>query len=116
MLSFLSGARIYPAASGRWNPYLELMAGIRRITLDRYLPPDATGSGGAAERWIPESSQTDAFAVAVGGGLEVVLGRVVAVRVAEVRYSQSWTAPTGPASYSRALRLSSGVSLRLGTW
>jgi hypothetical protein len=125
MLSFLVGPRLYPAVSKRWNSYIEILAGVQRITIDRHVPVAPETRSSATRRLLAPFAtngaphamfQSDGFALAAGGGVEMVINRALALRVADLRYSYAWTGVRGPASYSAALRVSTGLMMRLGTW
>lgn len=63
-----------------------------------------------------ESTETNGFTVATGGGLAYSLNRALTIRVADISYRHSWTTPLWSRDYSNSLRLSTGVVLQMGTW
>jgi hypothetical protein len=107
VLNFQGGARFYPTNASRWNPYVEVLTGLQRVTVDRDYGP-AIG--------LPVmTSQVDGFTLAAGGGVEMVLWRPLAIRLAQVRVSHVWSA-TDPGLGRTAVWVSSGLTLRFGTW
>ena len=54
--------------------------------------------------------------MATGGGLHYNLHPALTLRVAELSYRHSWTAPLWGRDYSNGLKWSSGLVLRMGTW
>lgn len=123
VVSFLAGPRVHLRDGRRWDPFVEFLVGGQRITLDRIpavpgaslprrperlnLPPPAN---------VTTAHRTDALVVAAGGGVNVILGRAFALRLADLRYSHAMVPSGSAASLDTSLRLSVGLTLRVGTW
>ena len=60
--------------------------------------------------------QANGFAMAMGGGLDVVITRALAWRVANFEYTHSWLADVDQIRASEGVRFTSGLTLRIGTW
>lgn len=60
--------------------------------------------------------ETTGFSLSVGGGLDVGLNRALALRVANVDYMRSWLGNLNGTNFDHALRFSTGLVLRVGTW
>ena len=63
-----------------------------------------------------KATESNGFTVATGAGLDYSLSRALTIKVADVSYRHSWTAPLWGRDYSNSLKLSSGLVLRMGTW
>ncbi|MDQ1408579.1 MAG: hypothetical protein QOJ41_314, partial [Acidobacteriaceae bacterium] len=95
------GARWTPRAARRVSPFLQLMAGGRRITheiddpakRDELMKEWADGAGPIhfpkREDWSVQH-QENGLAMSAGGGVDIALGRAFAWRVGNVEYTRSW--------------------------
>jgi hypothetical protein len=102
VLTYQAGPRWNAAPTGRWNPYLQLLAGGLKATKDN------------AESTI--NVETRGTAVSAGAGLDLRLHRAVALRVASLDYRRAWVPALDGRDFSHGWVFSSGVVLRVGTW
>jgi hypothetical protein len=121
------GVRWTPRAARRFSPFLQMMAGGRRITheLDNDAKRDALlkewddGAGPIhypkREDWSVEHQQ-NALALSAGGGVDIALGRAFAWRVGNLEYTHSWLSDVDQLHAANGLRVSSSLVLRIGTW
>lgn len=122
------GARWTPRASRRVSPYAQVLVGYRRITHEIEDPEKkkkllaAWNDGDGVLPHYPKRSdyssehQANGFAMAVGGGLDVVINRAFAWRVANLEYTRSWLTEVDQIHASEGVRFTSGFTLRVGTW
>jgi hypothetical protein len=124
-LTYMVGPRWVKRSRGPWSAYLQVLVGGNKLTEERLLPETKERLEEAAKRdnkpapdhaEYTEETETNGFTVATGGGVTYKLNRALAIRVADLSYRRSWTAPLGGQEYSKAIKLSSGVVLRFGTW
>jgi hypothetical protein len=125
-LTYMVGPRWTPRASRRISPYAQLLVGGRRVTQEIPNPVkqqqllDAWEAGKLAH--YPMRSdyqielQANGFALVGGGGLDVLLNRVAAIRIFNVGYTHAWLSPVGRLDASQGIRLETGMILRVGTW
>jgi hypothetical protein len=121
------GARWTPRAARRVSPFLQLMAGGRRITheivdpakRDELMKKWADGAGPIhfpkREDWS-EEHQENGLAVSAGGGVDIALGRAFAWRVGNLEYTRSWLGDVDQLRAANGLRVSSSLVLKIGTW
>jgi len=124
-LSFLIGPRWAPLASGRWSPYVQLMAGGQRLTVEEVDPEKklALELAAAKSESLPprhaeyaKQTETSGLSLAAGAGLDVKLHEALALRVASVDYTHSWLNNLAGNRYRSGLNFTSGVVLRFGNW
>ena len=125
---YLGGTRWTPRASKRISPYAQLLIGGRRITHEIDDPQkkkeliDAWNDGAGTLPHYPKRSdwsvehQENGFAVAVGGGVDLVVNRVLAWRIGNVEFTHSWLSDVDQIHASEGVRFTSGLTLRIGTW
>ena len=125
---YAGGIRWTPRASRRISPYGQVLAGGRRITHEIDDPQkrielrDAWNNGSGTLPHYPKRSdwcvqhQANGFAMAVGGGLDLVVNRALAWRIGNVEYTHSWLSNVDQIHASEGVRFSSGLMLRIGTW
>jgi hypothetical protein len=125
---YSGGIRWTPRASKRVSPYGQVLAGGRRITHEIDDPRkrkelrDAWNDGSGTLSHYPKRSdwsvehQENGFAVAVGGGLDLVVNRALAWRIGNAEYTHSWLSNVDQIHASEGVRFSSGLMLRIGTW
>lgn len=116
-----------PRASRRVSPFLQLMAGGRRITheiddvakRDELMKEWNDGAGPIhypkRDDWSVEH-QRNGLALSAGGGVDIALGRAFAWRVGNVEYTRSWLGDVDQVHAANGLRMSSSLVLKIGTW
>lgn len=120
-LTYTAGPRFRSRDWGRWSGDVQLLVGGNKLTEERMFPQKKALLEAGSPSTLDHSEytqqiSTNGFAVSGGGGLNYKLNRALMVRVAELNYQHSWTPPLWSRSFAGALRLSSGVVLRMGTW
>jgi hypothetical protein len=122
------GTRWTPRASKRISPYAQVLVGGRRITHEIDNPQkkkellDAWDDGSGTLPYYPKRSdwsvehQENGFAVAVGGGVDLVVNRAFSWRVVNLEYTHSWLPDVDQIHASQGVRFTSGLTLRIGTW
>jgi len=125
---YSTGTRWTPRASKRISPYVQVLAGGRRITHEiddlakRKELIDAWNDGSGTLPHYPKRSdwsvehQENGFAVAVGGGVDLVVNRALAWRIGNLEYTHSWLPNVDQIHASEGVRFTSGLALRIGTW
>jgi hypothetical protein len=105
-----------------------VLVGGRRITHEIEDPQkkeellDAWDDGSGTLPHYPKRSdwsvehQENGFAVAVGGGVDLVVNRALAWRVVNLEYTHSWLPDVDQIRASQGVRFTSGLTLRIGTW
>jgi len=124
-LSFLAGPRWAPAASGRWSPYVQVLAGGQKLSIEEIFPRRKQALELIAQlKNLPPPEHSDysrqedttGFSLAAGAGLDVKLHAALALRVVSVDYTRTWASEVSGNRYRSDLRFTSGLVLRLGTW
>ena len=121
------GMRWTPRAARRVSPFLQMMAGGRRLTHeiddpakhDALMKKWADGAGPIhypkREDWSIEH-QENGLALSAGGGVDIALSRAFAWRVGNLEYTRSWLGDVDQLHAANGLRLSSSLVLKIGTW
>jgi len=119
-LTYVVGPRLSLGRSKAFDPYIHTLFGGTRLTGSVGVTP-TTGTGTSATTNRLESSQ-NSFAMAVGGGLDMQLGKHVSARLMQLDYfltrleAPSTTNLSGPTSNRNQnnFRLSAGVVFNFG--
>ena len=124
-LGYLAGARWTPKADGRWTPHAQLLIGGTKFTQELvdpelkkelYEKASRLGLQKPLHDLYSEHWETNGFTIQMGAGLDVQLNSALAIRVASLDYSHSWTADLNGNNYQNSLQFTSGLVLRMGTW
>ncbi len=120
---YLAGPRVNLPRFGRWQPYVQLLAGGNKITTETVYPnlrppqsvidalqPYQTHS------LYTNANQTNSWAMEFGGGVEYAMTSALAFKALEVAELHTWARPLEGRDYNDALRVSTGLVLRFGTW
>jgi hypothetical protein len=124
-LSYLAGVRKSFAASSRWSGHTQLLIGGTKLTQEyvdhqkeEVLNAEAAQDGGPnplhsaySQHW-----ETNGFTVQVGGGVDVKLNKALSLRMVDFGFSRSWSNELNGSNYQQTLQLTSGLTLRMGTW
>jgi len=122
-LTYLFGPRFSYAPSARWTLYLDLLLGGNKLTQERFLPEKVpTGDltewnellGWQQHALVTESSEANALAMAVGGGLDLNVSRSFAIRMGHFDYLWTRLGEFNDANYSGMFRFTTGAVLKLG--
>lgn len=125
-LSYLTGPKWTPRPGSRWSPHAYFLLGGMKITeehMDSQLRESlnlAAIQQGSLEP-VPHSSYTtstesNAFAMAAGGGLDVRLHPAFALRLGNLEYRRSWNPTMNGKNYNDGLSFTVAMVLRMGTW
>jgi hypothetical protein len=126
-LRFMAGPRWTPLPEGRWSPFVEFLAGGRKLSTEDFYPEKKSA---LAELYAQQGKELDfpdhalytsnaeafGFAVKAGAGVDMKMTNALAFRVASVDYMHSWTGPINGMRFDHGLQVTSGLVLRMGTW
>jgi hypothetical protein len=124
-LSYMVGPRWTPSTSGRWNAHAQFLVGGTKLTQERLFPEEKAAviagappadRGYALHHLYTKDWDTNGFAIAAGTGLDYKINNALALRVARLEYSHSWTQDMNGINYQNGLQLTTGLVLRMGTW
>lgn len=125
-LSYLVGPRFRTRDRGHWSANLQILIGGNKLTQE-HMHPDTkrrmnmTASQNpspqpASHSAYVDETTTNGFAVRGGVGVNYKLNAALSIRVAELAFQHAWTSQLSGRSYSDTVRLSSGLTVRIGTW
>jgi len=124
-LTYLAGVRWVPQSSNRWTPHATVLVGGTKLTqelvdpeLKKALEAAAKPSDDLNKLYAAYSkhAETNGLTIQVGSGLDVRLNSALALRVAELEYSRSWTQDLNGHAYRNGLQFTGGLILHMGTW
>ena len=124
-LSYMTGPRWTPRTSSRWTPHAQVLVGGTKLTQERTDPEMRTEVLAAAKSTdslnklhmkYTQHYETNGFAVAAGIGVDYKLNNALAIRVASLDYSRSWTSELNGVNYHKGMQFTTGMVLRMGTW
>ena len=125
---YSAGPRWAPRASKRVSPYAQMLIGGRRITHEiedvqkRKELIGAWNDGSGTLPHYPKRSdwsvehQANGFALAMGMGVDLTVNRALTWRIGNIEYIHSWLPDVDQIHASEAMRFTSGLTLRIGTW
>jgi hypothetical protein len=124
-LSYMTGPRWTPQISSRWTPHAQVLVGGTKLTQERTDPElrdelvaaaKPTDNLNELHMKYTKQYETNGFALAAGIGLDYKLNNALAIRVASLDYSRSWTSDLNGVNYQRGMQFTTGLVLRMGTW
>jgi hypothetical protein len=125
-LSYMTGMRWTPSSNRRLIPYVQVLVGGNKLTQELFLPgkkaalPPPPSSCGCAPGWdhqqYTEEFERDGFAFAAGMGLDLQFNHALALRLADVEYTRSWTHDLNGFPAPRGIQVKLGLVLHMGTW
>lgn len=124
-LTYMAGPRWNTRIAGPWSAYWQFLAGGNKVTEERMYPElkQQLERTAALENKTPpshddytEAIESNGFSISTGGGVNYNFNPAVTLRVTELSYRRSWTAPLWGRDYSGGLEWSTGFVLRMGTW
>jgi hypothetical protein len=125
---YVVGTRWAPLASHRVSPYGQVLIGGRRITheIDDFAKKhellDEWDNGNGTLAHYPMRSDwsvehmANGFVVEAGGGVDFLVSRALAWRVANLEYTHTWISRVDQINASEGIKFTSGLILRIGTW
>ncbi len=119
-LDYMVGPRWTPVPTGQWSPYIQLLAGGQKISMEEFNPAAKAALAAVYKQFGKTlgASQHDlyttdwgsnAFAVKLGAGVDLRVRSPLAIRVVGVDYTYS-------ALHRAEFQVSSGLQLRIGNW
>jgi len=124
-LTYMIGPRWTPSTEGRWTPHLQFLIGGNKLTQEEIYPDEraevaaeiAPRPIGNADHWkFAKQWETNGFAIAGGAGVDYKINDALAWRVASLDYQHSWSSELRGTNYQNAVKFTTGLVLRMGTW
>lgn len=125
-LNYVTGPRWRLRPDGQWSPYAQCLVGGTKITQEQLFPElrDAlalAASQKGTNEIVPKpeytsTSESNAFSLSVGGGVDVRLHPAIALRFANLEYRRSWNPVMNGRRYNDGLSFTIAMVLRMGTW
>jgi hypothetical protein len=127
-VTFSAGPRWTPRASRRFSPFVQVLFGGRRVSYEVVDPllrdtllSDWNDGSGPLHHYPKRSDyqaqyQALGFAMTMGGGFDIALGRAFAWRALDLNYAHSWLPDVHSINSSNGMQLRTGLVLRIGTW
>ncbi|HKD08232.1 MAG TPA: hypothetical protein VKB79_20190 [Bryobacteraceae bacterium] len=124
-LDYMAGPRWRVASAGRWQSYVQLLAGGTKVThsyADKALKKTLTAAALAQGKDTPDEESwttewdTNGFTMAASGIVAWQINHGMLLRVADVSYQRSWISELQGVNYDRGLRYTFGLTLRMGDW
>lgn len=124
-LSYMTGMRWTPSSNRRLIPYFQVLVGGNKLTQELFLPgkkaalPPSSSCGcpvGFEHQQDTQEFERDGFAFAAGMGLDLQLNHALALRLADVEYTRSWTQDLNGFPAPRGIQVKVGLVLHMGTW
>ena len=124
-LTYMMGPRWIGRTTGPFSSYVQVLVGGNKLTEELVFPEKKirltqealeNGLRPPAPLEFIEQTDTNGFAVSVGGGIQYKLNSALAIRLADFSYRHSWVAPLRGRNFSNSLKVTAGFVLRLGTW
>ena len=121
----MTGPRWTPRISSRWTPHAQVLVGGTKLTQELTDPElrkevlaaaKPTDSLNELHTKYTQHYETNGFALAAGIGVEYKLNNALAIRVASLDYTRSWTSDLNGVNYQRGMQFTTGLVLRMGTW
>ena len=124
-LTFSMGPQWIRHSTSRWTPYLNFRVGGQKVYQEysdpvlkqqilSTLPPTKAASTVYWE--YTTRYETTGPSLSIGGGLDLRLNSAVAVHLGSVDYVRSWLNKLNGTDLTHAIRVSTGLVLRVGTW
>jgi len=112
-----SGGYRWTHRGARWSPYAQVLAGGRRFTVAGPKPGNEQLTDTEFPAY-PPTDQSNGPSITVGAGLERAISRVATLRVVGVDFTHAWLPglPVNLAHYPNAVTVTTGITLRIGTW
>jgi hypothetical protein len=126
-LTYIVGPRWTPRPAERWQPFVQILVGGRKLTHERIDPlkkAELEAIAAQQGRTLSESdhalytqlSEISGTAVSAGAGLDLRLAPAIGFRIGQFDYLHSFHAKLTGISYTDTAQFTSGLILRFGTW
>ena len=122
-LTYLFGPRFSYHPTDQWNFYLDLLIGGNDINMDRIYPlshfldtPDEWLNLPLYHHYkeIARAAETNVFASAIGGGVDLKIRRGLAIRLGNIQYVRTNLREFMQGNYSGGIRFTTGLVLKPG--
>lgn len=121
--TYVAGPRFTLRKFGRWEPYIQILGGGDKFTVEYYYPERRPSQAYlntlppyVAHAIYTSADQRNSWAIQFGGGVNYVINSALGVRVAEIDDVHTWAGDLNQRFYSNNLRVSTGLVLRWGSW
>ena len=123
-LTYMVGPRFRTPDWGGWSADLQFLIGGNKLTEEHLFPQIKAAVDlaqgpqilPAAHALYTEEAATNRVAVSSGGGVNYKLNSALTIRVGELSYQHFCSGALWGRSHPSAVKVSSGVILRIGTW
>ena len=126
-LTFMIGPRRVWNSEKRWHPYVQVLAGGRKMTWEEIDPVKKAQVEAQAAQTGRSLDFNDHFlythvteatglAITAAAGVDFRVNSAIGIRVGEFGYTNSWHSRFDGIDYSHSVELTSGFILRWGTW
>jgi len=127
-LFYGGGMRWTPMSSRRVSAHTDFLFGGRKVTYEvddlamrKYLMDQWNDGNGPLHHYPKRSdwsfeTASNGPSLEAGGGMDVVVTRAFTWRLADLHYTHSWIADTGPFHTQSGIRFTTQAVLRIGTW
>jgi hypothetical protein len=126
-LTWMVGPRKVWNPYGRLHPYVQVLAGGRKLSWEQLEPAkkarmelQAAQTGRSLDftdhSLYTNNTESTGLALSTAAGLDVRLNSAFGLRLAEFGYTHSWNSAFNGIDYSQSLEMTSGLILRWGTW
>lgn len=111
--------------NGKWNPYVQFLAGGKRITINEELQDKkaewiaanpGTPPGYIHHRIWTRFNQANGFALQAGTGLDYRVNQAFTVKLASFDYNYAFLPDNELAAYPHTLRVAIGFKINVGNW
>ena len=121
-LTFTAGPQLVLHKGERWLPRIHFRLGGQKVTEERENPLKKQELLAARDKlshyrgsYIQHFEATG-LSLSIGGELDMVVNRALAIRLANVEYVRSWLGHLNGTDFDHGVRFSLGLDLRIGTW
>ena len=123
-LTYMFGPEWNGRRYGRFLPRLRFLIGGNKVTQMETDPEKVQHLIDLGLDWrrneyhfyFSRDTDKNAFAFLAGGGFDIVLNDIVSFQVANIDYLRTWLGEFEGRNYTHGLRLTVGLTLRVGTW
>lgn len=121
--TYVAGPRFTLRKFGRWAPYVQVLGGGDKFTIEDYYPnrrpPESVIQQlppYVAHSLYTNADQRNAWAVEVGGGVDYVMNAAFAFHAVEIDDVHTWAGDLNQRFYTNNVRVNTGLVVRWGTW
>lgn len=124
-LTFSVGPQWIRHSTSRWTPYVHFRVGGQKVTQEytnqalkqEILSALPSTKAASTVYWdYTARYETTGLSLSMGGGVDLRLSPALALRLGSVDYIRSWLNKLNGADLRNGIRVSTGLTLRVGTW